>query len=123
MKTTPDKSKKLEERLIKLSASTIKQVQLLSKVPVSLRNQLVRSIASIGANYAEANNASSRADFKNKLFIAKKEAGESIYWIRVVRELCDDENLLSESFSELNEIIRILQKAINTMNSDMTNEK
>ena len=117
MNSTSEKSKVLEERLIKLSATTIKEIQKLPGVPVSLKNQLVRAIASVGANYAEANNASSKADFKNKLFIAKKEAGESIYWIKVVRELKNDDSILGETFSELNEIIRIFQKAINTINN------
>ncbi len=37
-------------------------------------DQLIRSATSIGANYAEADNAGSRTDFRNKIFIAKKEA-------------------------------------------------
>jgi len=35
-------------------------------------SQIVRSDTSIGANYMEANNASSRKDFQNKIFICKK---------------------------------------------------
>jgi len=35
--------------------------------------QLIRSVASVGANYCEANNASSKKDFRNKIFICKKE--------------------------------------------------
>lgn len=34
----------------------------------SLINQLVRSGTSIGANYLEANGASSKRDFRNKIF-------------------------------------------------------
>ena len=43
-------------------------------------NQLVRSSTSVGANYCEANNASSKKDFRNKIFICKKEAQETKYW-------------------------------------------
>jgi four helix bundle protein len=42
-------------------------------------NQLVRSGTSVGANYCEANNASSKKDFRNKIFICKKEAQETKY--------------------------------------------
>jgi len=37
----------------------------------------MRSGTSIGANYCEANNASSKKDFKNKIFICKKETQET----------------------------------------------
>ena len=37
--------------------------------------QLIRSGTSIGANYMEANGASSKKDFAHKIFICKKETG------------------------------------------------
>jgi len=46
--------------------------------------QLIRSATSIGANYAEANAASSRKDFRNKIFICKKEARETSYWMDLI---------------------------------------
>ena len=46
--------------------------------------QLIRSATSIGANYKEANSASSKKDFRNKIYIAKKEAEETMYWLEVV---------------------------------------
>jgi len=42
-----------------------------------LINQIIRSGASIGANYYEANNASSKKDFRNKIFLCKKESQET----------------------------------------------
>ena len=47
-------------------------------------DQIQRSGTSIGANYSEACNAVSTADFVNKLAIAQKEAHETIYWLRVL---------------------------------------
>jgi four helix bundle protein len=35
----------------------------------SIISQLIRSATSVGANYCEANNASSKKDFRNKIFI------------------------------------------------------
>jgi|GEM_PF-5064254 len=41
-------------------------------------NQMIRSGTSIGANYCEAINASSKRDFRNKIFICKKETQEKL---------------------------------------------
>ncbi len=76
----------LEERTAKFAEDII---TLCKKVPLSviikpLIDQLIRSGTSIGANYAEANGASSRKDFKNKIFICKKEAKETKYWLKLL---------------------------------------
>jgi four helix bundle protein len=47
-------------------------------------NQLIRSGTSIGANYAEADEANSKKDFINKIVIAKKEAKETRYWLKLI---------------------------------------
>lgn len=49
-----------------------------------LSRQLLRSGTSIGANIKEGLYAQSRADFLSKLSIAKKEAGESEYWLELL---------------------------------------
>ncbi|MBR2144279.1 MAG: four helix bundle protein [Akkermansia sp.] len=49
-----------------------------------LKNQLLRSATSIGANIREAQYASSRADFVLKLKIALKESNESEYWLELM---------------------------------------
>jgi four helix bundle protein len=49
-----------------------------------LVNQLIRSGTSIGANYMEANAASPKKDFRNKIFICKKEVQESKHWLRML---------------------------------------
>ena len=46
-------------------------------------NQLLRSGTSIGANIHEANYASSKVDFINKLQIAMKECYETEYWLEL----------------------------------------
>ena len=49
-----------------------------------LIRQLVRSGTSIGANYCEANNASSPADFAHKIGLCRKESRETMYWLRLL---------------------------------------
>lgn len=79
-------SKKLEQRTAKFSEEVIKLCRRVKSDNVSgpIINQLVRSGTSIGANYMEANNASSRKDFTNKIFICKKEAEETKYWLKML---------------------------------------
>ena len=58
---------------------TDKQVYVLSK-------QLLRCGTSIGANVHESIHAQSRADFICKMNIALKEADETDYWLRLLKE-------------------------------------
>ena len=86
-----------------------------SKKGAVLINQLLRCGTSIGANVHEANYASSRADFINKLQIALKECYETDYWLDIFKE----SGILSfEDFSNLfdkcSKIRKILIASINT---------
>jgi four helix bundle protein len=51
-----------------------------------ISKQFLRSGTSIGANVEEANQAESKADFIHKLSISNKEAFETHYWIRILRD-------------------------------------
>ena len=80
-----------------------------------LKNQILKSGTSIGANIHEANYAQSKADFVSKLQIALKETYETEYWL----ELFSRTNIINESkYSELKndcgKIRRILISSINT---------
>ena len=82
----------LEERTAKFAENVI---DLCKKVPRTvvtnpIINQLVKAGTSIGANYQEANGASSKKDFKNKIFICKKEAKETKYWLRILAKAVED---------------------------------
>ena len=50
-----------------------------------MSKQILRSGTSVGANVAEAMYAQSRADFFAKIGIAKKEAAETIYWLKLLQ--------------------------------------
>jgi four helix bundle protein len=80
-----------------------------------LSKQLISSGTSIGANIEEATQAQSRPDFVSKLSIALKEAHESRYWIRLMKDegLC--EYLVANEMLELlQHIIRLLVSSIKT---------
>ena len=76
----------LEERTTVFSEKIIELCKKISKntITIPIIDQLIRSGTSIGANYTEANGASSRKDFKNKIYICKKEAMETKYWLRLL---------------------------------------
>ncbi len=79
-----------------------------------IKKQLIRSGASIGANYIEANNAASKLDFRNKIFIAKKEAAETRYWLRILAATNPQINV-SLLLGECSEFLFILQKIVSSL--------
>ena len=80
-----------------------------------LINQIVKSSTSIGANINEANYASSRADFINKLHISLKECFETEYWLDILKELdCVPIEKIEEIKNECGVVRKILVKSINT---------
>ena len=68
-----------------------KQVYVLSK-------QILRCGTSIGANVHESIHAQSKADFISKMNIALKEADETDYWLRLLR---DSDVIEDEEFKSL----------------------
>lgn len=76
----------LEERTAKFGENVIHFCKQLRKDEIirTLISQIVRSGTSIGANYMEANAASSKKDFRNKIHICKKEAEETKHWLRMI---------------------------------------
>lgn len=104
-----------EERFINFSVEIIRLVEANKSIPRSVADQVIRSSSSVGANYAEAQNAASRADFKNKIFIAKKEAAETRYWLKIIEKLTSPDTSFAH-LKEAQEILLILQKIINTIN-------
>ena len=74
-----------------------------------LSKQILRSGTSIGANVEEALGAQSKSDFIAKLSIAYKEARETSYWIRLMRDSDYLENDLAESIlNDCTELINII---------------
>jgi four helix bundle protein len=71
--------------------------------------QLLRSGTSIGANVAESQEATSKRDFINKLSIALKEARETEFWLKLLREseIINEKEFIS-LINDCNELIRIL---------------
>jgi four helix bundle protein len=83
----------LEERTKLFSKKVIKILTRIKKsiINESIIKQLIRSATSVGANYCEANGAASRKDFKNKIYICRKEIQETKYWLELIAETNQEE--------------------------------
>ncbi|MFA6552160.1 MAG: four helix bundle protein [Candidatus Paceibacterota bacterium] len=81
-----DKIYDLAERTALFGESIIEFMSCIPTTNINnpLINQLVRSSTSIGANYMEADGAESKKDFNHKIGICKKEAKETMHWIRMI---------------------------------------
>jgi four helix bundle protein len=75
----------------------------------------LRSGTSIGANVHEAQGGQSKADFIAKVSIAKKEARESAYWLRLILEAgLVSKKRINSLFDETNQMIKILSSILIT---------
>lgn len=79
-------------------------------------SQLIKSGTSIGANYAEADDAESKNDFRHKIGICKKESSETKFFLSMFKSAVPDkvnkiEELLSEA-TELNLIFNAIFKKV-----------
>ena len=111
----------LSERTAKFGENIIILCKKIKQTPVlsPLVNQLVRSGTSVGANYMEANGASSRKDFANKIFICKKEAQETQHWLRMLLAYGDlEKNDITILGQECHELVLIFQKISASVRSE-----
>ncbi len=76
----------LGERTANLGESVILLCKTIPDTPINrpLISQVVRSSTSVGANYMEADGAESKADFRHKIALCKKEAKETMHWLRML---------------------------------------
>jgi four helix bundle protein len=108
-----DKSYSFALRMIKLfqHLSVEKKEYVLSK-------QILRSGTSIGANIEEAYQAESKSDFIHILSIANKEAFETHYWLRLLRDgIVIETNIAASLLKDCDELQRMLVAAIKTSKS------
>ena len=108
----------LEERTAKFGEAIIEFCKDLPQNAISkpIISQLIRSGTSIGANYMEANAASSRKDFSNKIFICKKEAQETKHWLRMMaKAIPQTRNDIELLWKECQELVLIFQKITSTL--------
>ena len=100
----------LQIRLVHFASSIFKTLAPLkenSLIEPAIK-QIIRASSSVGANYSEAQSASSYRDFHNKIRIALKELQETDFWLHFFLETNPDISNLSELEEETQELLRIL---------------
>ena len=103
----------LEERTRKFSKDIIGLLVKIKRSQISdnIISQLARSATSVGANYCEANGASSKKDFRNKIFICRKEIQETKYWLEILAEANpENKDKLRDIWKEAHELTLIFNK-------------
>ena len=88
----------LSNRLLIFAINVIKFLRKLLNTPEYkvVKYQLIKSSTSSGANYEEAQGASSKADFTNKVRISLKEMRETNFWLRIIKGINTNEKLNDE---------------------------
>src|SRR5256714_1162369 len=84
-------SQELKNRTKKFALDAIGLCAALPHLPETRHaiNQLIRSSSSVAANYRSACRGKSKADFIAKLGIVEEEAGESGFWLEMLRDVCE----------------------------------
>jgi len=96
--------------------------KLKQKKHFEIASQLLRSGTSIGANVEEALAGQSRKDFFAKMAIASKEARETNYWLRLIKDggIIDRRNINSV-IEKSEELIKILTSIVKTGYANKSN--
>ena len=100
----------LEERTARFGEKIIEFITKLPRNPVNdiFVRQIVRSATSIGANYMEADGAESKKDFRHKIGVCKKEAKETMHWLRMITKANQDKaDRCRELWKEVHELVLI----------------
>ncbi len=95
-------------------AFAVRIVRLVNALPkgvagAAIARQLIRAGTGVGANVQEARGASTKKEYSRRIKIARSEAHETLYWLRLVgdAELMPKRRLESIA-READEIVRIL---------------
>ena len=117
-KVQSNKKYDLEERTAKFGEDVIRFCKKIPHGSITnpLITQLTKCGTSVGANYCEADDAESKADFKHKIGICKKESREAKHFIRMiviaVPDLKEEAKPLWQEAKELNLIFNTIYKKV-----------
>ena len=116
--TNDAKRRELEDRLIELGVRVIRVVDALpdTKAGHHIGTQMIRSGTSPAPNYAEAQDAESKADFIHKVKIILKELRETRVWLLMIVKagLIKPASRLNSVLDECNQLIAIFVKSART---------
>jgi four helix bundle protein len=91
----------------------------LKRIDYPLRDQILRSGTSIGANIREASASSSKKEFVRFYEVALRSANETDYWLDLINEVYHFEEETKKNIQELKEIRKIIASIILKIKSKM----
>jgi four helix bundle protein len=107
----------IQARSFELAVRVLKLVRAMPRATGSqvIARQIARSGTSIGANVEEAQGSHSKADFVHRMNVARREARETHYWLRLIAAdgLVPAERL-ADLAQEAEEVVRILTAIVKT---------
>ena len=110
-----DKTYKFSVRIINLYKFMVKEHN-----EFVLSKQILRSGTSVGANIEEAVGGITKKDFINKLHISYKEARETHYWLRLLKDTdYIDEKIFNSLIEDCEEILKIIYSIIKTSKNNL----
>ena len=114
------KAGRLAERTVDYGLAVMEYCESLPRTAAGrhVGDQLLRSATSVAANYAEASEAESTADFVHKMKVAMKELKESGVWLIFASRLAPCEAVESLR-AESRELLLMVGKSINTASARM----
>lgn len=116
----------IKARTFHFGVEIIKMVESLPRntAGYTIGNQVIRSGTAIGAILEEASSSLSYNDFVKLLRTSRKEAKETLYWLRMIVESCLlPKDKLAPLLKECDELIRILAKSITTSEGRQNDHK
>ena len=110
-----EKPRRIGERTVDFGLAVMEFCESLPRTVAGrhIGDQLMRSATSVAANYAEASEAESPADFVHKLKLAQKELKESRVWLVFASRLLPGE-AVERLRAESRELLLMIGKSINT---------
>ena len=104
-------------------------IRMIEKFPETrlawvVKDQILRSALSVGANYRAVCRAKSDKDFIYKMRIVEEEADETAYWLEIIEEsdlLKSDD--LRELKREVNELVAMVVASIRTKSIGLNKEQ
>ena len=107
----------IQEKSYQLAVQIVQLAKLLPRRTEGfvIGNQLLKSGTSVGANVEEAIGAFSKNDFRYKMSIALKEARETHYWLRLLK----DTDIIAEK--NISPILALTMEVMNILGAIVKN--
>ena len=115
-------SKEIAERSLRFAVRIVKLYERMLRLQGAARAlapQMLRCGTSIGANLEEATGGQTKPDFITKISIARKEARETVYWLRlfIAAGIFQPSDIECE-LDEANQIVAILSAIVRNARSN-----